>query len=410
MIVLVNGKPADYSDQYDDTGTSVSEDSDEKTTLDGNYPTGIFTKYPNDPYDTYKADGYELPTAELRNRRQTNFDDTDSSIDVSKQADKTEDVIRSERKTNEQPKVPLRSYISAIESDLVSKALKANSNLRRRRSTQQIVDDDEDNNSNDGKKGDSNRADDLVDVNKNFFEGLFNYTRPERETEDKNVKIPLNGLIEAVETTLVHSAQNLKESTHSKRDVSANESNKSNESQRTSHEATDEKETKKGAEIKVEKIAPSTNINLNLLSPITFKTVSVAPATTTELLEDEDVSTTEIPIQKTALIVLQASNALSLVPGVDNKLAHVQHQEISKTVFHSSLAIFPTIPPQSINAPLLHITTTEKPIDTTITPQTSSASTKTEQDVKHEQLLQKANKLKVKFAEIQAEPVILSQF
>lgn len=424
------GKPAEYVELLDDQ-VGTSDESDEKSSIPesyppNNYPVSVYTKYPDDPYDSYKVpDDDDLPTpGESRTRRQTGCNETDPSIDINKQVGETEDVKRSERRTEELVKLPLRGFISAIESDLVSRALNVNAQLnRRKRSIESIVDhdddddSDEDNDSNDNKTSSNTTiTDDSVDVNKDFFEGIFNYTRPQRETEEKDVKIPLNGLVSAIETTLVHSAQNLKDLKHTKREVSTEEnhelSTESIESHRISRDTSNDQEPKTDADIKVAKIAASNNIDLNLLSPIAFKTQSTAHVTTEEPnhSDEEATSTTEQPIQRTNVTVIQASASVSLVPGPDKKLAHVQHQEISRTVFHSSLAIFPTIPPQSINAPLPHFTTTEEPIDTTIIPKaTPSTMSKSEDELKHEQMLQKADKLKEKFAEIQAEPVILSQ-
>lgn len=409
VIAVAFSKPAEYNTQYDEP-ISVSGESDEKPEeVAANYPTGVFSKYPDDPNDSYKADDDTLPANEdtlpadeVRNRRNANQNEEDPSIDVTRLASTTGNVKREERKSEDQAKVPLRGFIQAIESDLVSRALEVNSNLRKRRSTEQIDKDDEDDDNLEGIKNQNITAD-AVDVNKNFFEGIFDFTRPQRETEDKELKIPLDGLVQAVETTLVESAKHLKEEKQSKREVSSEESDESDED--------DHNETKpnKKAEIKVEKIAPSSNLNLNLLNPITFKSVSASSTVEQSTVSgDEAVSTTEVPIQKTDLTVLKASNSLSLVPSFDNKLAHVQHQEISQTIFHSSLAIFPTIPPQAINAPLPHITTTEQTVETTAS--IHSSSSKSEEETKHDQLLEKAEKLKEKIAEIQAEPVILSQF
>lgn len=422
--MLANAKPADFNDQIGDASTSVSDESDDKSSIPDTYPVSVYTKYPDDSDDSYKVpDDDDLPPpeyTETRIRRQTGCNENDASIDISKQADHTDDTKRPERKTEDYPKVPLRGLISAIESDLVSRALDVNSKLRRRRSTERIVYDD---NYEDSKETQSNNSNntavvDSVDVNKDFFGSIFNYTRPLRETEEKDVKIPLNGLVNAIETTLVNSAQNLKDLKHSKREISTNEnpevSTEPNESRRINRDTTSDQEVKKEPEIKVAKIGSTSSIDLNLLSPIAFKTTSTAPVGNTEESTnsgEEGISTTEISIPKTNITVIQSSSTVNLVPGADQKLAHIQHQQISRTVFQSSLAIFPTIPPTSINAPLPHYTTTEEPIETTVPPKTSTSTTsKNEQELKHEQLLQKAQKLKEKFAEIQAEPVILSQF
>lgn len=417
--MLANAKPADFNDQIDDASKSVSDESDDKSSIPDTYPVSVYTKYPDDPDDSYKVpDDDDLPSppeyTETRIRRQTGCTETDPSIDINKQDDHTDDIKRPERKTEDQPKVPLRSFISAIESDLVTRALDVNSKLHRRRSTERIVDD---NDYEDNKETQSNNtvAVDSLDVNKDFFGSIFNYTRPLRETEEKDVKIELNGLVSAIESTFVNSAQNLK---YSKREISNNENpepnTEPNESRRINRDTTSDQEVKKEPEIKVAKIGSTSSIDLNLLSPIAFKTASTAPVEITEESThsgEEGISTTETTIPKTNITVIQSSNTVNFVLGSDQKLAHIQHQQISKTVFQSSLAIFPTVQPKSINAPLPHYTTTEEPIETTVAPIPSTSTTnKNEQELKHEQLLQKAQKLKEKFAEIQAEPVILSQF
>lgn len=441
-----------------------------KSDLNGKIPIGVFTKYPDDPNegDDDAAEIDELPLDETRFKRHAQQNETDPSIDVSKQSDKSDDTKRSERKTEDEVKVPLRGLISAIESDLLSTAFQVNSNLRRRRSAakadetrfrQSAQNNEPDssidvnkqaNESDDTKRSErktedqakvplhgliaaiesdlvstasqvnsnlrsrrsiaqtdgnyntenASTSDGTVDVNKNFFEGLFSYTRPLRETEEKNVRIPLDGLIHAVETTLINSAQNLKDTQHLKRDVS----------EKIPIDVQDsDKDT-----IKVQKLTSSNSIqSLNLLNPITFKPVPTEPVTEHLTCDNEEtISTTELPpIQKTKYNQIESSSSVNLVPDTDNKLAHVQHQQISKTVFFSSLAIFPTIQPKSINVPLPQITTTEEPAETTVAIQASTitAPSKSQQDAKHEQLLQKAEKLKEKFAEIQADPVILSQ-
>lgn len=406
VIVLANANPADYNEQYDDASTSISGESDENPTIIENTPMGVFTKYPDDPNDSNIAPfEYDLPVEETRRRRQSDRNDTDSSIDVSKQADKTDDVKRLERRTEEKAKVPLRGLIAAIESDLVSKAFQVNSQLRRRRSSECTVDDDDD----DDNKSDEdeidetsnyNTTDSSVDANQNFFKGLFNYTRPQRESEAKGVKIQLDALVQAVESTLVESSHRIK------RNVSADESSKeSSDLVRISRDKTRDDETKE-EQIKVEKINATKKVDLNLLSPIIFKTV-LAP----EKREEEASSTTENPVQNipcTNLTIIQTSDSVSLVPDSGHKLAHLQHQRITKTVFSSSLAIFPTIQPELINAPLGQVTSTAKPtVRTTVTPK--STNSKTDDISKHEQLAQKGEKLREEFAEIQEEPVILSQ-
>lgn len=339
MIVLVSAKPTEYEPNNNESASSESNESTNSS-------------------DESFVDIVELPSEEVI-------------------------TYRDKRKTNDPSALPLRGVIDAIEKDLLVKANKANENTRQRRSPQV----DEENSSTEN----STILDNPADVNKDFFGDLFNYTRPDRETDDKDIKIPLNSLVQAVESTLVHSALNLKD-TKIKRDVSTEKP--STEKPSTEPHPSEESKSKPET-IHVEKI--NALQDLHLLNPITFK-----PASTEEPCGDEEnITTTEPSIQKTKIAVVHASNSVSLVAGRDKKLAHVQHQEISQTVFHSSLAIFPTIPPNSISAPLP--TTTDLAVGTTIAPHITEASKKKE-------LVAEALKLKEKFAEIQADPVILSQF
>lgn len=408
--MLANAKPSsDYSEPptVDDSNVSASDDSEESPNENANHPIGIYTKYPDDPNDSYKVpESAEIPLDDddTRVKRSVTQNQTDSAVDTSEhEANSSNDT-----KTFEPTKVPLSGLISSIESDLVSQAQQVNAHLRALRTIPDTVDED-------NSKENSTSTDDSVDVNKNFFEGLFNFTRPLRETEDKDIKIPLRGLVNAVESSLVNSAQNFKEPTQTKRDIAVEYDSNSNETYRINRDcATDDQESIKQPNIQVQALSASNAVqNLNLLSPITFKPTSEATSVDDGTLADEDgISTTETTsIHKTDLTVVDASKGTSLIPGSDNKLAHVQYQEISKSIFSSNLAIFPTIPPKSINAPLPQFTTTEQPdIETTVAVQSTTAAKKTELQLKHEQLLQRAQELKEKFAEIQADPVILSQF
>lgn len=348
---MINAKPTDIDAQSDEESTdlSASDESDQYSSA----PIGIFTKYPDDPNDDYDAPvTYKLSydnDEKLRTRRRVN-----NTI-----ASASEMVNPIENQTTEEPnKVPVKSLITAVETDLITTALQATTQLRKR-STNSDVNQSKEN---------QTSAEEPFDVNQNFFEELFNYTRPERETEEKDVKIPLNDLVGAVESTLVHSAQNLRDTKPS------NESGESNDQMNSLHRIY------RDDHIEVKKMDPTKPlVNLGLLSPITFKPV------TAEQDDEAPISTTELPkIKKTNITVIQASNAVSLVPGPDHKLAHVQHQAISQTVFHSNLAFFPTITPK--------MSTTEMATDTTIKPQN-------EPDPKHEQS-----------PEIEADPVIFTTF
>lgn len=402
VIVLVSAKPSsdDYSDAtVDDSNVSASasssDESEEDPNLNANHPIGIYTKYPDAPDDSFDASAEVSPLQD---------DKTKFKRDV--EVNLSNATVIEEGKIVEPTKVPLRGLINSIESKLVVEAQQVNANIRTKRTAA-------DNSTSVG----NSTIDDSVDVNKNLFEGLFNFTRPLRETVEKDIKIPLNGLVKAVESTLVNSAQNLKESNESsKREASVEESTDSNDSHRINRDSDAVAvESNDKPNIQVQSLSASKIIqNLGLLSPITFKPAAAAEDVeeTTSSDVDDASTTTEIPIvHRTNLTVIEESKGFSLIPGSDQKLAHVQHQEITKTIFHSNLAIFPTIPPKTINAPLPYVTTTESTIDTTVAVQSSTAAAKkTELQLKHEQILKKAEQLKEKFAEIQAEPVILSQF
>lgn len=410
-IVLAGAKPSsDYSDpsSLDESNvsasSSASDENEENPNLNANHPIGIYTKYQDSPENTYEVpDLAEVPQDDdLRVKRgfeqNGTFPFTNSTGSVT---NSTQD-----EKVVEPTKLPLRGLITAIESDLVVRAQEINAHLRKRRSTPDT--DNDAANSSDT----STITNDSEDVNKDFFGGLFNFTRPLRETEDKDIKIQLGGLVNAVETTLVNSARNLKDSNPAKRDTSTEKNSDSNESHRIDRDCNSDVEQPNKPNIQVQALSASNSLqNLNLLGPITFKPAVAAVEEVTSS-EENDISTTNTPIvQKTNLTVIEKSKATSLVPGSDNKLAHVQHQQISKTVFLSNLAIFPTIPPTSINAPLLQITTTEQPeVETTVAIQSTTAAKLSEQELKHQQLIQKAQELKEKFAEVQADPIILSQF
>lgn len=410
-IVLAGAKPtSDYSDpsSLDESNvsasSSASDENEENPNLNANHPIGIYTKYPDSPENTYTVpDLAELPQDDdLRVKR--GFEQN-GTIPFTNSTGSVTNSTHDE-KAVEPTKLPLRGIITAIESDLVFKAQEINAHLRKRRS---IPDND-----NDGVNTSENSTiiNDSEDVNKDFFGELFNFTRPLRETQDKDIKIQLGGLINAVETALVNSAQNLKDSNPAKRDTSTEKISDSNESRRIDRDCNSDVEQPNKPNIQVQALSASNSLqNLNLLGPITFKP-AVAAVEEVTLSEENDISTTNTPIlQKTNLTVIDKSRATSLVPGSDNKLAHVQHQQISQTVFRSNLAIFPTIPPKSINVHLLQITTTEQPeIETTVAIQSATAAKLSEQELKHQQLIQKAQELKEKFAEVQADPIILSQF
>lgn len=402
VIALVSARPSDYDDI--DSGKlsyglrhseqhDYSDESNERENPNSYSASGIFTKYPDSPQDEYSLPiDIELPTDETRTKRQTY--EKDPSIDVNKQAsNESEAVKRTERKTDEQT-ISLRSFISSIESDLVSRAQLINANVRLRRSLSAETTENGTSNEN---------VTNAPDVNKDLFDGIFEYTRPQRESEsEKDAKIPLDGLVQAVESTFIKSAQKIK----SKRDVKEIEEQHGNK-----RDVDEPKEDRfSSGNYQVKKLTSSNNHDLNLLNPITFKAVDSLElsATVSQSCNDDAVSTTEFsPLQPSNLSLIQSSDFVHLVPDADKKLAYVQHQQIQQTVFHSNLAIFPTIPPQTINVPLLLTTTTEEIAE--LTTLSTSTPEKPQSHSPHRISLENAEKLKEKIAEIQAEPVIFSQ-
>lgn len=293
--------------------------------------------------------------------------------------------------------------ITAVESNLATEALQINAHLRRRRSTPQLSGED------------SNKVNYTSnDANENLFANLFNFTRPQRDADNKDEKIPLDGLVQAVESTLINSAENLQDSKPISNDENATNgstteidaSHRINRDASSENDKNNESDSRKDSIVQVQKLdSANFNQNLNILSPITFKSHVNETSTTS----DELPATTEQPtLHKTNVTVIQASKSVSLIPATENKVAHVQHQAISETVFQSSLAIFPNIP--SMNTPVQFTTTAEDLAETTIIEQANHLPNNSEKDAKIDELQQNADKLMEKYQEVQAEPVILSQF
>lgn len=371
LIIVGHARPSDYDDLSPEKLSyglkSTDQDdylnpSDEHNEPNEYHSTEIFTKYPDN-----------------------------QEVNESKEAK------RSERKDKYQ-EISLRSFISSIESDLVSKARDINANVRLRRSlSEKTVD-----------EATSSENNTSIDAYKNLFGGLFEYTRAERhssEESEKDIKIPLNGLVQAVETTLINSAQNLKNPETlelAKCDKTSNDSSPSN-----LHLDEPLKDINSTEKIQVKKLTSLNVHDLNILKPIAFNAVaSVDPPSTTDPISynDELITTTENSTnQQTNYSLVHSSNTVHLLPGAYRKLAHIQHQQIQQSVFNSNLAIFPMIPPQSINIPNLIQTTIQENVDdTTVTvhPITPIPEKTVSVDLE---------KLKEKIAEIQADPVILSQ-
>lgn len=388
ITVLTNVKSDDI-----ELGVVPAADTTENDGAKSNSPIEIITKHPNDENKMFEqSEIHNLPD-EIRMRRIIN----ETHLTVGDDDGSREMAEPDERNAEAATKVPLQGLITAIETDLVTTALLASTQLHKRQSMAHEIPITNIVNENQLTYAENNS----IDANKNLFENLFNFTRSDQQSD---VKIPLNGLVSAVETTLINSAQNLKETVQllPPIDVDAEMNSDSNGTHRI------DRDTDSGV-VQVQTLDGMKSLqDLNILSPITFKSVhneTEIDATTIDSGDDNDMNSTTdcAEIQKTNFTIIQASDTVSLVPDDENKLAHVQHQAISKTVFQSNLAIFPTIPPISTIA---EQSTSNEEINgnyATTTPQSSSLNGTNG-------ILQKTLALKEKFAEVQAQPVIFSQF
>lgn len=383
IIALANGQPYDLEVDVVsaiDTSEPDSAESNEYVYA----PIGILAKDPDDENAMFvQSEIYELPD-EKRLRRRIN--ETHSSEDGG------HEVTGPDEQNSEEPtKVPLQGIIAAIETDLVTTALLASTQLHKRQSTANGI---TTNNIENLTSTEHNAS----DANQNLFANLFNFTRAEPES---HVKVPLDGLVSAVETTLINSAQNLKDTKpHTDAETIPNYNG--------AHRF--DRDTANGI-VQIQTLDGTQPLqDLNLLSPITFKSVR----NQTEMDDnDGDINpTTDFPgIHETNFTVVLASDTVSLVPDDANKLAHVQHQAISKTIFQSNLAIFPTIPPTPMIPPLS--TNTGNGQSTTkeeSTEHSASGTVQTSPSNVTNALIEKTLALKEKLAEVQAPPVIFSQF
>lgn len=342
----------------------------------------------NDKQIFVDAEIYELP-GDIRMRRKIN--EKYSSEDEFG----SQDAIESnERSVDEPTKIPLQGLIMAIETDLVATALLANTQLRKRQSMAHEVSNTKSNIENQT----IHAANDSIDVNKNLFENLFNFTRSDQQSD---VKIPLHGLVTAVETTLINSAQNLRGTDQLAPNIDAAAMMNSNATK--AHRI--DRDTNHGI-VQVQTLNGMNSMqNLNLLSPIIFKPIQ----NETEINIDDDDGDMNCTIdcasiQETNFTVIHSSDTVRLIPDDENKLAHVQHQAISKTVFQSNLAIFPTIASLSTNTSALTSTSMEEMNEN------STATTVATITTQQSSPLNSTNGLLQKLAEVQAQPVIFSQF
>lgn len=379
----MDAKPIDYEDVEDKLSYGLKY-SEQPTYEDGltsvetqpsasRYDPGIFTKYPDAPVDVD------------RRKRDVAVNNTLPSVELLHNGDK-QNANRPQRQTGEsETKVHLPSLISAIESQIVHSAEEVNAVVGKRSSRS----------AEDEAKTESTAA---VDVNKDLFEGIFEYTRPERQAVgDQKQTVQLDGLISAVEQTLINSAQILQAKQTAKREA------KSAQLERLARDlnADDQSGERNSKEIHLVRITPNKPSDLSLLSPITFRSTKVKSSESSESSESVESSTvaaSALRFPKDVVAVLHSSENTHLVPSEDSKVTHLQHQQITQAIFKSSLPILPTIPPERLQTPSLQTTTDssqEKHDDAITVPPKPAKATEKE-------------KLKKQFAEVEAVPVILS--
>lgn len=307
--------------------------------------------------------------------------------------------------------------------------------------------------------GDANDA--SIDVHKDFFASLFAFIRPERGVDSTDPqKVPLHGLVHAVESTLLNSANAANEQ-HVNDLAKASSTTTTTPTTETttvvnpkkraieilSTAKTDDVDelTDKDYKFDVD-VKRSRNQDLSFLAPIAFtaqkdekQTVqSTSTASTTDEASSAESTTSSDsnpaeksidapnPAQQTNITVIKTSNTTHVVPNGD--VTHVQHQHIQHSIFQSNLAFLPTIPSHKLDIP----SSTPEASDDDIEPcndDSSSSEESSEEDKDNkkkcrsiakaesttitaenrEELLKKVQILKEQIAEIEAEPVILTQ-
>lgn len=391
IVALTNATP--YDTEWDDA-SAAADDASENISIESNEhvdsPIGIFTKYADDDSEMLaQPKAYELPD-EVRVRRKIN--------EMHSMGNGSPEITVMDEENREEPvKVPLEGIIAAIETDLVTTALLANTQLHKRQSMEH--------------ENNASTQNDSIDANENLFEDLFNFTRPEEQTDGNEnvVRIPLNGLVSAVESTLINSAQNLKDIEQLPSNNDAKHKINSNAESIGLHRI--DRDTT--GDVYVETLDGNKSLqNLSILSSIALKPVMNDTKLNTTDDNDDDgdgddddtISSTEYPgTQRTNLTVVQASDTVSVVSDGDDKPAHLQHQVISEAVFQSNFAIFPTIASESLATSPSTITSTQE----TSTEETNLSNTTNKNEQNHSQ---KTSVLREKIAEVQAPPVILSSF
>lgn len=226
-------------------------------------------------------------------------------------------------------------------------------------------------------------------LNKEFFENIFKATRISRDTSDGVDAVPtiaLHDLINSVEHTLIHSAQNLALSNVTANlttpNVEANSSNNynNNNSNNTSHvqqivlpikvpepkaeesitESDDaaavteedlirdnrssDEHGSAHVETDFESVKPIEKSNLGLLFPISLNpSANISRVVNTEEEHEEDVPVTE-ETNRTAdqsnITVIHTINATQVVP-TESDVFHVHQQQI--TFFSANAGVFPNI-------------------------------------------------------------------
>lgn len=391
-------KPADYveeertpygikEDVVDPQVTSDSSESSSSSEESGEpesyYSSGIYTKYPEDPIDEYKTTSGEIVTADTRKRRGTGqtADASANSADAS-----------SAKLT-----IPLQGLISAVEGDLVNRAKAINTDIKNIQE----------------QKNATNCNDAIVtttthnpSISNDFFGQIDNSTKVNKRSDEKSARIPLEGVVKAVESTLIHSAKLVKRSADEPVPTTNSDSN-------------EDKPNVSTPVIHVEQLSSLTgSSHLNVLGPIaapSAPTTTTTESSTTKPTTESASTPPAAHVQHTNLTVVHSSDTLQIIPNAEDNSLHIKRQQLQKTVFHSNLAIFPTIPPETINAPLKTgpTTTESSSVDATTHIDTTDATTKNDDShdaAKTEKLLSKIEQLQEKIAEVEADPVIVSQF
>lgn len=279
--------------------------------------------------------------------------------------------------------------------------------------------------------------------NIDLFASLHDYIRPERDTDsnETDIKVPLHGIVHAIETTLLNSAGNIKSAPNDTQATPAAPAHDSDEEERKERSIETESSAKtddvdeyldKDLKLDVADVEEPRAQNLGILSPIAFgpsirDREASATSTTTESASAEATDAAVEPegkFHQTNITVIKSTNSTHFIPAGD--AIHVQHQHIQQSIFHSNLAILPTIAPSQVDVPLPSRTvgssSAEDSFEATSDCGSSSeesgeGKTKCEKleattvarDTLKDELVKKAQKLKEQVAEVAAEPVILSQ-